>query len=496
MLLLPGGRFTMGHRDPTAPPNERPPHPAPSRRFWIDRTEVTVAALPRVRRAARLPPPREVEPDLHLRYGGPELPVSCVTWQDADAYCLFAGKRLPRESEWEFSARGPRATRYPWGPATSCAFAATLLREATGKTCTKGRPSKVGRTRRGPALWGVLDLSGNVEEWTADWYSEAVTAAHRAPARATPFAAAAGSPHRAARARTSRDWGSALEAGPNVGLPVRARREVASLSPPLRRRRPLPQLLAPDRVRRLAPAPRLELHHVRRRPLAHANVIPLAHDRLQPRVPNTIGPPGRCDSATYTSSSPSACDIARASPEWPRTIRFPSHPDTVSVCVNPESIVATFRKRHPHPRPEQRREVERGRDRVLERDLRLAVDHDRRPVRPQHDPLGRAYPGPPGARAARGAWRPPSRWNGIFPDAWATPSTAGCRAGAPPVVSRCSSDRHAKPPRPPRPRVSPSFSPSRGATLLPPDPPSIHFHQPHDPGPIQVVELTKHRRRG
>jgi formylglycine-generating enzyme required for sulfatase activity len=219
MLLLPGGRFTMGSADKTTPPNEHPPHVVAVEPFWIDRTEVTVGAYRACvyRRACARPERSSATCTYDL--DDPELPVSCVTWQDADAYCLFAGKRLPRESEWEFAARGGRGGRYPWfGPGISCALATTLLREATGKTCTKGRPSPVGTHPLGASFWGVLDLSGNVEEWTADWYAESYAGTSpRAGASHTLRGGGWLSPPSAART-TSRDWGSALEAGPNVGL--------------------------------------------------------------------------------------------------------------------------------------------------------------------------------------------------------------------------------------------------------------------------------------
>src|SRR5262249_41457576 len=101
MIRVPGGRFTMGSADRDAAPNERPPHPVTVAPFWIDRTEVTVeASRSCVRRRACAAPARS---SLACTYdlGDPELPVSCVHWRDADAYCRFVAKRLPRETEWE-----------------------------------------------------------------------------------------------------------------------------------------------------------------------------------------------------------------------------------------------------------------------------------------------------------------------------------------------------------------------------------------------------------
>ncbi len=219
MLLLPGGRFTMGSADKTTPPNEHPSHAVTIAPFWIDRTEVTVAAYRACVDARACARPAKASPTCTYDLDDPSLPVSCVRWQDADAYCRFAAKRLPHESEWEFAARGVHGARYPWGGAqTNCAFADTLLRETSGKLCTKGRPSPVGSHPMGASMWGVLDLSGNVEEWTADWYAE--TYAGAAPRAGSSHTLRGGgwlSVPSAART-TSRDWASSLEAGPNMGM--------------------------------------------------------------------------------------------------------------------------------------------------------------------------------------------------------------------------------------------------------------------------------------
>ncbi len=219
MLLLPGGRFTMGSGDKSTPPNEHPSHEVTVPRFWIDRTEVTVGAYRACVDSHACERPAKASTTCTYDLDDPELPVSCVAWQDADAYCRSVAKRLPHEPEWEFAARGPTHARYPWGGNfVSCGLANTLLREATGKQCTKGRPSRVGAHPMGVSMWGVLDLSGNVEEWTADWYSE--TYAGIAPRSGSSHTLRGGgwlSPPSASRT-TSRNWGSSLEAGPNVGF--------------------------------------------------------------------------------------------------------------------------------------------------------------------------------------------------------------------------------------------------------------------------------------
>jgi formylglycine-generating enzyme required for sulfatase activity len=219
MLLLPGGRFTMGSADRATPPNEHPSHEVTVAPFWIDRTEVTVAAYRACFEAGACERPPRSSTTCTFDLDDPQLPVSCVDWKQADAYCRFVRKRLPHEPEWEFAARGPTRARFPWGGwQSSCGFANTLLREATGKTCTKGRPSRVGAHPMGASMWGVLDLAGNVEEWTADWYAESYAGvAPRAGASHTLRGGGWLSAPSASRT-TSRDWGSSLEAGPNVGM--------------------------------------------------------------------------------------------------------------------------------------------------------------------------------------------------------------------------------------------------------------------------------------
>jgi formylglycine-generating enzyme required for sulfatase activity len=220
MLRLPGGRFTMGSNDPKSPPNERPSHVETVAPFWIDRTEVTVGAYRDCVDKQGCAPPARSSAACTYDMGDPMLPVSCVHWADAAAYCRTVGKRLPREAEWEFAARGNTKNRFPWGGAGSnCAVAATLVHDATGRACTGKKPSRVGAHPMGASVFGVLDMTGNVEEWTADWYSESV-AGGAAPASGASHVLRGGgwmSPPSMSRT-TSRNWGSSLESGPNVGI--------------------------------------------------------------------------------------------------------------------------------------------------------------------------------------------------------------------------------------------------------------------------------------
>lgn len=218
MLRLPGGRFMMGSSNPRAPVNERPARALTLEPFWIDRTEVSVGSYRACVDAGACAPPARASATCTFESGDRELPVSCVHWRDADAYCRFVGKRLPSEREWEYAARGTFATPFPWGTLAACTNAVTLVNDQSARSCA-ARPSRVGTHPGGASTFGVQDMSGNVEEWTADWYVESLGPGPAPRSGAARVLRGGGwlSPPSMSRT-TSRNWGSALEAGPNVGF--------------------------------------------------------------------------------------------------------------------------------------------------------------------------------------------------------------------------------------------------------------------------------------
>ncbi|HXV82918.1 MAG TPA: SUMF1/EgtB/PvdO family nonheme iron enzyme, partial [Candidatus Binatia bacterium] len=161
-VAVPAGNFTMGDDE------ESPLREIYLDAFYIDKYEVTVARYAKFLKTTgnvRLPEDwKEASLD-----GANELPVVGVDWHDADAYCKWAGKRLPTEAEWEKAARGTDGRRYPWGNDEP-----TSSRANFGKSSAvspyKGGLAPVGSREAGSSPYGVQDLAGNAGEWVADWF--------------------------------------------------------------------------------------------------------------------------------------------------------------------------------------------------------------------------------------------------------------------------------------------------------------------------------------
>ncbi len=164
--------------------------------FEIDRYEVTVAQYRACVRSGAC----DIAPLLFgdQRHNKPELPVGNISWQDANDYCGWRGKRLPSEAEWEKAARGVEARRFPWGASWvhqasnhgGFSFKWELEFASQAVSNIGGLPLYVpefyvGDDSDGAAyalapgtmVWdespyGAMDMAGNVSEWVSDYYAE------------------------------------------------------------------------------------------------------------------------------------------------------------------------------------------------------------------------------------------------------------------------------------------------------------------------------------
>jgi iron(II)-dependent oxidoreductase len=174
MVRLLGGTFTMG--SDRGPADERPAHKATVKPFSIDRRTVTntefaaflqkIGGTSNTRRQslfdwddsdARL---RQRDGRWQADKGFEQHPAVEMSWYGARDYCLALGKRLPTEAEWEFAARGAQGRTYPWGEG---APDATRARYGAGY----GSTVPAGSLTNGATPEGILDLAGNVHQWTS-----------------------------------------------------------------------------------------------------------------------------------------------------------------------------------------------------------------------------------------------------------------------------------------------------------------------------------------
>ena len=166
MVQIPEGPFTMGSND--GDPDEAPEHQVFLKAFYIDLREVTQEEYARFARMTRRSMPKiEVFEDDQSKVLKPELVAMSVSWDDARAYCKWAGKRLPTEAEWEKAGRGEGKRKYPWGD-----------KFANGRANVDGAEdgfkylAPPGSFEAGRSPYGLYDMTGNVAEWVEDSYDE------------------------------------------------------------------------------------------------------------------------------------------------------------------------------------------------------------------------------------------------------------------------------------------------------------------------------------
>ncbi|MDR3676039.1 MAG: SUMF1/EgtB/PvdO family nonheme iron enzyme, partial [Acidobacteriota bacterium] len=160
-VWTPPGTFMMGCSpgDRLCAGDEKPPHHVTiTKGLWVGQTEVTVGAYKRFVAATRKQMPQISK--FNLEWSNNNMPVVNMTWDEAHAYCTWAGGRLPTEAEWEYAARGG-STESVYGSLDEVAW----YNKNSGH-----KPHEVAQKRANGL--GLFDVLGNVEEWVNDWYEE------------------------------------------------------------------------------------------------------------------------------------------------------------------------------------------------------------------------------------------------------------------------------------------------------------------------------------
>ena len=169
MVQVPEGPFIMGSKD--GDPDEAPERQTYLKEFYLDTREVSQEEYARFAKMTKRPLPKiEVFEDDQSKLLKPEFAAMSMTWDEAVAYCKWAGKRLPTEAEWEKAGRGEGKRKYAWGD--------TFMMNGRANANVDGSEdgfrylARPGSFETGRSPYGIYDMTGNVAEWVADSYDE------------------------------------------------------------------------------------------------------------------------------------------------------------------------------------------------------------------------------------------------------------------------------------------------------------------------------------
>ncbi|NOZ53718.1 MAG: formylglycine-generating enzyme family protein [Gammaproteobacteria bacterium] len=187
MVLIPAGEFIMGTDDVDASGKsqefgfneplylpEQPQRKVNLDAYYIDKYEVSNAQFKAYLHGVGLYSDAQIQSVVsRLKMEQDNLPVRSIIWRMASEYCLFVGKRLPTEAEWEKAARGTDGREYPWGNEWNPDY----VNAGQGEFDL----TPVGSFEAGKSFYGLYDMGGNVMEWTADWFEAYPGAEYKSP---------------------------------------------------------------------------------------------------------------------------------------------------------------------------------------------------------------------------------------------------------------------------------------------------------------------------
>ena len=169
MVYVPAGVFLMGSPDNEYNAAEQPQHTVFLDSYWIDQTEITNAMYAACVTAGVCSAPTfnssQSRDSYFLDPQYVNYPVMFVSWQQANTYCEWVGRKLPTEAQWEKAARGTDGRIYPWG---SQEPDSTLVNFDNNN----GDTEAVGSHPEGASPYGAQDMAGNVWEWVEDWFGD------------------------------------------------------------------------------------------------------------------------------------------------------------------------------------------------------------------------------------------------------------------------------------------------------------------------------------
>jgi serine/threonine-protein kinase len=203
LIEIPAGEFGMGSVPKEGDDDEHPQHLVYLDTFYISKYEITNEQFDRFIKATgyktdveKVGKARIYEPEnqgnwveksgaswrYYYNKDTKKYPVVLTSWNDAKAYCDWAGLRLPTEAEWEKAARGSDKRKYPWGNEAPGVKGAARANYADDKTDYAWSDRKVddgyqftapvGVYETGVSTYGCYDMAGNVWEWCSDRYGE------------------------------------------------------------------------------------------------------------------------------------------------------------------------------------------------------------------------------------------------------------------------------------------------------------------------------------
>jgi formylglycine-generating enzyme required for sulfatase activity len=204
LVPIPAGEFLMGSPPGTGHSDERPQRRIRiAQPFWLARTPVTNAQYRAFVEATRHPAPSSWG---NVSLSADDQPVVEVSWDDAQAFCRWAGLRLPSEAEWEYACRAGTTKEFWFGDGED-----RLGEFGWYESNAGGRPRPV--ATKPPSLWGLHDVHGNVWEWCEDWKA----GYEKAPSDGSPQRTAHGSGDRVLRGGSWYDFAGGCRSAYRVG---------------------------------------------------------------------------------------------------------------------------------------------------------------------------------------------------------------------------------------------------------------------------------------